>query len=164
MKFPGKTGWLWLTLATVVLDQLSKHLIAAHMRLYDTLVFLPVFNISLLHNSGAAFSFLAGASGWQRWFFVVLALAVTVMIVYWLWRMPAKGDRWLAAGLALVAGGAIGNVTDRLMHGYVIDFVQVHYHGWYFPAFNVADSAITVGAALLLLDGLLKSRQKSARE
>lgn len=161
MKFPGKTSWLWLTFTVLVLDQVSKHLIAAHMRLYDTIVILPVFNISLLHNSGAAFSFLAGASGWQRWFFVALALVVATMIVYWLRRMPAQGDRWLAAGLALVAGGALGNVIDRLAHGYVIDFVQLHYRSWYFPAFNVADSAITVGAALLLLDGLLKSRTKS---
>lgn len=164
IRYPGKIAWLWLTSAVMVLDQISKHLIAAHMRLYDTIVILPVFNISLLHNNGAAFSFLAGASGWQRWFFVALALVVAILIVYWLWRMPAKGDRSLAAGLALVAGGALGNVVDRLVHGYVIDFVQVHYHGWYFPAFNVADSAITVGAALLLLDSLLKPRPKPGGE
>ena len=159
MKLPGKTGWLWLTFAVLVLDQISKHLIAAHLRVYDTIVILPVFKISRLHNNGAAVSFRAGASGWQRWFFVVLALGVASLIVSWLWRMPAKGDRWLAAGLALVAGGALGNVIDRLVHGYVIDFVQVHYHGWYFPAFNVADSAITIGAALLLIDAWRESRK-----
>jgi len=163
MKLPGKSGWLLLTLAVIALDQYTKQLISAHMRVYDMHLILSVLNIQLLHNSGAAFSFLAGASGWQRWMFVVLAVAVAGLIVYWLWRMPAEGDRWMAAALALVAGGALGNCVDRLIHGYVVDFIQVHYHGWYFPAFNVADSTITVGAIMLLVDGVfLQPRAKRA--
>jgi signal peptidase II len=158
MKFPGKSAWLGLSLAIIVLDQLVKGYVSAHLRPFETVYVLPVFNIALYHNAGAAFSMLAGASGWQRWFFVLLAVAVTGLIAAWLCRMPAKGGNWVAAGLALVAGGAMGNVWDRLVNGYVVDFLQFHWQGWYFPAFNVADSCITVGAALLILDGLLLHR------
>lgn len=154
MSYPGQSRWLWLSLAVIALDQFSKWFVAAHMYVYETLYVLPVFNIALLHNSGAAFSMLAGASGWQRWFFLVLALVIVTLIVTWLLRMPSVGGRLVAAGLALVAGGALGNVWDRLVHGYVIDFLQFHYQGWYFPAFNAADSSITLGAALLILDGV----------
>ena len=159
MTFPGKTRWLALSLAVIVIDQLSKWYVAVHMRLFETLYVLPVFNLALFHNTGAAFSMLAGASGWQRWFFLVLALVIVSFIVIWLMRMPAAGNRWIAAGLALVAGGALGNVWDRLAHGYVIDFLQFHWRGWYFPAFNAADSAITLGAALLILDGMVLQRR-----
>ena len=162
MKLPGKSAWLGLSLAVIALDQLVKGYVSAHMRPFETVYVLPVFNIALLHNAGAAFSMLAGASGWQRWFFVLLAVAVTALIVVWLWRMPATGGRWVAAGLALVAGGAMGNVWDRLANGYVVDFLQFHWQGWYFPAFNVADSCITVGAALLILDGIILQRRSQA--
>jgi signal peptidase II len=158
MKFPGKSAWLGLSVAVIVLDQLVKGYVSAQLRPFETVYVLPVFNIALYHNAGAAFSMLAGASGWQRWFFILLAVAVTALITTWLWRMPAKGGNWVAAGLALVAGGAMGNVWDRLANGYVVDFLQFHWQGWYFPAFNVADSCITVGAALLILDGLLLHR------
>ena len=151
--------WLWLSVAVIVLDQLSKVYIATHMRLFEIIYVLPVFNIALLHNTGAAFSMLAGAAGWTRWFFILLALGIVAAIVIWLMRMPAGASRWVAAGLSLVAGGALGNAMDRLTHGYVVDFLQFHYQGWFFPAFNVADSAITVGAALLLLDSLLLQRR-----
>ena len=151
--------WLWLSVAVIVLDQLSKVYIATHMRLFEIIYGLPVFNIALLHNTGAAFSMLAGAAGWTRWFFILLALGIVAAIVIWLMRMPAGASRWVAAGLSLVAGGALGNAMDRLTHGYVVDFLQFHYQGWFFPAFNVADSAITVGAALLLLDSLLLQRR-----
>ena len=161
MKLPGQSAWLLLSLAVVALDQSSKWLVATHMNLYDTLYLLPVFNIALLHNTGAAFSVLAGASGWQRWMFVGLALVISVAIVIWLTRQPRDSDRWQAAALALVTGGAVGNAWDRLTHGYVIDFLQVHYAGWYFPAFNAADSAITVGAAMLILHGLFLHRPRS---
>ena len=161
MKFPGKSVWLSLSLLAILIDQLAKAFVSAHLQPFDTIVVLPVFNIALYHNTGAAFSMLAGASGWQRWFFVALALAVSGLIAVWLWRMPATGNRWVAAALALVAGGALGNVVDRLAHGYVVDFLQFHWHGWFFPAFNVADSCITVGAALLILDGLFLHRKTS---
>lgn len=159
MKFPGKSAWLGLSLAAIVADQLVKAYVSAHLHPFETVYVLPVFNIALYHNAGAAFSMLAGASGWQRWFFVVLGVAVSVLISVWLWRSPKAGNRWVAAGLALVAGGALGNVWDRLTNGYVVDFLQFHWQGWYFPAFNVADSCITVGAAILILDGLFLHRQ-----
>ena len=158
MTYPGKSHWLWLSLLVIVLDQVTKWFVSAYLSVYDTIYVLPVFNIALLHNSGAAFSMLANQSGWQRWFFVVLALAISGAIVVWLIRMPAAASRWITAGLALVAGGALGNVWDRLVHGYVIDFLQFHYHGWYFPAFNAADSCITLGAALLILDSVVLQR------
>ena len=154
ITYPGQSRWLWLSLAVIVLDQLSKLFVSMHLHLYEFIYVLPVFNVALLHNTGAAFSFLAGAAGWVRWLFILLALTISTVIVTWLARMPAAGSRWLAAGLALVAGGALGNAMDRLSHGYVIDFLQFHYQGWFFPAFNVADSCITLGAALLILDGV----------
>ena len=150
----GAWPWLWLSAAVIVLDQLSKYIVASHLALYDSIRVLPVFNLVLLHNTGAAWNFLAGASGWQRWFFVLLALTVSIAIIIWLRRLPRAGFRWRAAALALVLGGALGNVIDRVRLGYVIDFIQVHYQNWYYPAFNVADSAITVGAAMLILEGL----------
>lgn len=162
MTLSGKSDWLWLVAAVIVVDQLSKIYIATHMYLFEIITVLPVFNIALLHNTGAAFSMLAGAAGWQRWFFIGLALVITAAIVTWLLRMPAKGDRWVAAGLSLVAGGAVGNALDRLTHGYVIDFLQFHWQGWFFPAFNVADSCITVGAILLILDGLFLQKRPKA--
>lgn len=150
----GAWPWLWLSAAVIVLDQLSKYIVAGHLALYDSIRVLPVFNLVLLHNTGAAWSFLAGASGWQRWFFVLLALAVSAAIIVWLWRLPRVGFRWRAAALALVLGGALGNVIDRVRLGYVIDFIQVHYQNWYYPAFNLADSAITIGAFMLIVEGL----------
>lgn len=152
----GASTWLWLSLAVVALDQATKYLITRRFEEFDEIVVLPVLNLIRLHNEGAAFSFLSDAGGWQRWFFTGLGVAVSIGIVVWLRRLPAAGHRLLAAGLALVLGGAVGNVIDRLLWGHVIDFIRVHYAGWYFPAFNVADSAITVGAALLILDSLLQ--------
>jgi signal peptidase II len=159
MRLPGKSAWLGLSLAVILLDQLSKWLVASRLHVFETVYVLPVFNIALLHNTGAAFSMLAGEPGWQRWFFVVLALVIFGLIVAWLARMPAGAGHWVAAGLALVAGGAVGNVWDRLTLGYVIDFLQFHWQGWFFPAFNVADSAITVGAIMLILDGVFLQRR-----
>ena len=124
---------------------------------------LPVLNIVRAHNTGAAFSFLADAGGWQRWVFSVLAIAVSAGIVWWLHGINARAQAALAAGLALILGGAVGNVIDRIEHGYVVDFVQVHWAQAYFPAFNVADSAITVGAALLILDALLDWNRERRR-
>lgn len=155
----GKLRWLWLSLIVVIADQISKAVIASQLRPFDSIHVLPVFNVVLLHNTGAAFSILANQPGWQRWFFIVLALVITAGIVGWMWRLSADSGRRAAAGLALVAGGAMGNVIDRVWHGYVIDFIQVHYQQWFYPAFNVADSAITIGAIILILDGLFHQRR-----
>lgn len=151
--------WLWLSITVLVIDQLSKLYIVTHMRLFEIIDVLPVFNIALFHNVGVAFSMLAGAAGWTRWFFIVLALAIAAGIAAWLLRAPAATSRWVLTGLALVAGGALGNAMDRLTHGYVVDFLQFHYQGWFFPTFNVADSAISVGAVLLVLDGMFLQRK-----
>ena len=151
--------WPWLAIAVVVvvLDQLTKTLIVWRFALGDSVTVAPFLNVVRAHNTGAAFSFLAGASGWQRWFFVGLGAVAAIFIVWMLARHG--GQRLFASALTLILGGAVGNVIDRLLHGHVIDFVQVHYAGWYFPSFNVADSAITLGAACLILDELLRVRR-----
>ncbi len=150
-------GWLGISLVIVVLDQLTKTLIARTFELGDVRTITPYFDIVRAHNSGAAFSFLAGAGGWQRWFFIGLGTAAAVFIVWMLKRHG--GQRLFAWALALILGGAVGNVIDRILHGHVIDFIQVHWGRAYFPAFNVADSAISVGAACLILDELLRVRR-----
>ncbi|MGI9245525.1 MAG: signal peptidase II [Steroidobacteraceae bacterium] len=152
---PG--AWLWLSLAVVVLDQATKFLATRFLDLYERVEVLPVLDFTLLHNTGAAFSLLAEASGWQRPFFITLGLGVSLALVVWLWRLP-RGERLLPIALALIVGGAIGNVIDRVAHGYVVDFIHAHWGAAYFPAFNLADSAITVGAALLLLDAFREHR------
>jgi signal peptidase II len=153
----GLWPWLAIALAVILLDQLTKTLILGFFELGDSRSVTSFFNVVRVHNTGAAFSFLAGASGWQRWFFVGLGLVAAVLIV-WMLRSHG-GQRLFAWALALILGGALGNVIDRLLHGHVVDFIQVHYGGWYFPAFNVADSAISVGAACLILDELLRVRR-----
>ena len=155
----GASNWLWLALAVVLLDQWTKYLVVDNLDEFQEIVLLPVLDLMRLHNEGAAFSFLGDASGWQRWLFTSLGIAVSAGILVWLRRLPASGAHLLAAGLSLVLGGALGNVIDRVLWGHVIDFIRVHYEQWYFPAFNVADSAITVGAALLILDNLLDYRR-----
>ena len=160
----GRTGlpWIGLALLTIVLDQATKELILRRFELFQTQAWLPVLDITRAHNLGAAFSFLAGAGGWQRWLFTALALVVSIVIVVWLRRLDGLQQRTLAMGLTLIMGGAIGNVIDRLRHGYVVDFIAVHWNTHYFPAFNVADSAITIGAGLLILDALLDGRRAKA--
>jgi signal peptidase II len=154
-----------VSMAIVVLDQLSKWAILKWVPLYDKIALASFINITHQQNRGAAFSFLAGASGWQRWFFSALAIVVSIAIVLWLWRIRKERLLVLSSGLALVLGGAIGNVIDRLRFGYVVDFIQVLIAGWPFPSFNVADSAITVGAVLLIIDALfISGRSKPAAE
>jgi signal peptidase II len=155
-------GWRWLLLSTLVVlaDQTSKAYIARHYGEFEFTRVLPILDITRMQNLGAAFSLLASASGWQRWFFIALAAAVSAAITVWLVRLRGDAGRLLAAGLALVLGGAVGNVIDRIRLGSVIDFIHFHWNQAYFPAFNVADSAITVGAGLLLLDALLDTRRK----
>lgn len=152
--------WLWIIPAVIVLDQLVKAWVVHHFSLYERLHVLPVLDIILTFNTGAAWSFLADASGWQRWVFVLLALAVSVTLIVWLRRLQAGTQAVLAVGLALIAGGALGNMLDRLINGRVVDFVLAHWGQHYFPAFNVADSAITIGAGLVLIDAFLETRTK----
>jgi signal peptidase II len=149
--------WLLLAAAIFVADQWTKQWILDHYQHGDATVVTSFFNIVRAHNPGAAFSFLAGASGWQRWFFTAIGLGAAVFIV-WLLRAHA-GQRLFSFALTLILGGAIGNVVDRLQHGYVVDFLDFHWAGWHFPAFNIADSGITVGAVLLILDELRRMRR-----
>lgn len=156
-------AWLVIALLVVVADQATKWGIIHWLDLYDKEVITSFINLTHQQNSGAAFSFLAGASGWQRWFFVVLATAVSAVITVWLWRIRTEGPLVLMAGLSLVLGGAVGNLIDRARFGYVTDFIQVWFGNWAFPSFNVADSAISVGAALLIIDALfLSGKEKTA--
>ena len=156
-KPPNLLPWLGIALLIILLDQFTKTLIVGNFQLGDSRTVTSFFNVVRVHNAGAAFSFLAGASGWQRWFFVGLGTLATVFIV-WMLRNHG-GQRMFSWALSLILGGAIGNVIDRLLHGHVIDFIQLHAAGWYFPSFNIADSAITVGAVLLILDELLRVRR-----
>jgi signal peptidase II len=149
---PSWAQWLWLSAIVVVLDLATKALVTDAFRYGEVREILPFFNLVLVHNTGAAFSFLAQAGGWQRWFFTAVAVVISVVLV-WMLRKP-ETNPLLACGLALVLGGALGNLYDRVTLGYVVDFVQLHAGGWYFPAFNVADSAISVGVVLLIWDSL----------
>jgi signal peptidase II len=145
--------WLGVSVVVIMLDQLTKYLANTKLAYADPLAVLPSFNLTLLYNRGAAFSFLSDAAGWQRWFFVAVSLIASVLLVYWLRKL--KPEQWLLAlALSLVLGGAIGNLVDRLWLGHVIDFIQVYYKSFYWPAFNIADSAITVGAVMLVWDSL----------
>ena len=158
VKRTHPAAWLWLSVVVIVLDQATKFLVTRFLDLYERVEVLPVLDFTLLHNTGAAFSMLAGASGWQRWFFIGLAGVVSVMLIVWIWRIP-RGEKLLPLALALILGGAIGNVIDRIWHGYVVDFIHAHWGEAYFPAFNIADSAITIGAALLILDAFRERGQ-----
>lgn len=152
-------SWLWLALIIIVLDQASKWYFSATMQLGDSINLLPGFNWTLAHNYGAAFSFLHDAGGWQRWFFAGIALVVSGGILFWLRSVPANA-RFLACALVLVLGGALGNLYDRMMLGYVVDFVHVYYGTWHFPAFNIADAGITVGAIMLIIDSLFLEKKR----
>jgi signal peptidase II len=154
----GMLPWLGLALIVLIADQLTKLLILGYFQYGDSATVTSFFNIVRAHNTGAAFSFLAAASGWQRWLFTGIGVAATLFILYLL-RKHA-GQKLFCFSLACILGGAIGNVVDRVMRGYVVDFLQVHWqNSWYFPAFNVADTAITIGAVGLILDELLRVRR-----
>jgi signal peptidase II len=152
----GSLRFLWLSAAVVALDQLSKFAIERGLALYQSVTILPVLEITRLHNAGAAFSFLANAAGWQRWLFTALALIVSTVLASWLARIE-RGSKVLACAVALILGGALGNVIDRLRLGHVIDFIDAHWGAHHFWAFNIADSSICIGAALLLVDTWLAS-------
>lgn len=155
----GRLSWLWLSLLVLVIDQASKFYFEAKLEMFQQIVIIPdLFSWTLAYNTGAAFSFLADSSGWQRWLFALIAIVVSAVLVVWLKRL-GRNDTWLAVALALVLGGALGNLYDRIALGHVIDFILVHWQNrWYFPAFNIADSAITVGAIMLALD-MFKSKK-----
>ncbi|MEE9451839.1 MAG: signal peptidase II [Gammaproteobacteria bacterium] len=145
--------WLFLTAAIVLLDQFSKYVILAQFEPYQPYQITAFFNITLAFNTGVAFSFLAQAQaqGWQQWILVIVSSGVSIGVLCWLYYLPAK-EQWTAAALALILGGAIGNIIDRIIHGYVIDFLQLHIQDYYWPVFNVADSVITIGAVMLVLE------------
>ncbi|PLX60084.1 signal peptidase II [Sedimenticola selenatireducens] len=145
--------WLWLSLVIVALDQVSKQLVESSLMVYETIPLLPFFNLTLAYNEGAAFSFLSDQGGWQRWFFALVAAVVVIVLVVWLSRL--KHERLLAVSLSLVIGGALGNLLDRLLIGHVIDFLDFFYHTYHWPAFNVADIAITLGVVLMFVDALV---------
>ncbi len=151
--------WFGISLVVVVLDQITKFIVESQLAYGQPLPVVPSFNLTLMYNEGAAFSFLSAAGGWQRWFLVSISLAASVLLVFWL-RKLKPAHRLLALALALILGGAIGNLIDRVWLGHVIDFIQVYYAGWYFPTFNIADAAISVGAALLIWDSIFGKSQE----
>lgn len=153
--------WLWISAVILLLDQASKLVIDSAMRLYQSIPLIPYFNLTYVHNTGAAFSFLSSAGGWQRWLFAGLAIVMSCVIAVWLARLQ-KQETLMAVALSLVLGGAVGNLIDRIAYGYVIDFLDVYYRDWHWPAFNVADSAICVGVGLMVLDsfGLWRNRSE----
>ncbi len=156
--FQRTLPWWVLAGGVVVLDQITKLIADAQLELHQAAPVLPFFNLTLMYNEGAAFSFLSDADGWQRWFFIVLSSAVSVALAVWLTRVKRQ-EKWLAASLSLVLGGALGNLIDRIAYGHVVDFIQVYYEKWYWPTFNVADSAISVGAAILIASSLFARRE-----
>jgi len=149
------TRWLWLSLAVIVLDQATKAAMLAAFRPGEVVPFTPFFSLILTFNTGAAFSFLAGEAGWQRWLFAAIAVGACALM---LWLLRRGGSRLYCAGLALIVGGALGNLYDRVTLGHVVDFLLFHWREWHYPAFNVADSAITCGAAALILDSFRQRR------
>ena len=158
--------WLWLSALTIVLDQLTKKIAEAELLLHKPVAVFPGFNFTLMYNKGAAFSFLSEAGGWQRIFFVSLSTAISIFLFFWLKQVTRddkqKNNQPLQIAIALILGGAIGNLVDRALTGEVVDFIQVYYSSYYFPAFNIADSAITLGAGLLILDMFLEYKRGKA--
>lgn len=152
-KLFTETGlrWLWVALVALALDQFTKQWVIRVFDLYESVQVLPFFNLTYVRNYGAAFSFLSDAGGWQRWFFTLIALVVSLVLLWWL-KQSKKQEVLLPVAYALILSGAIGNVADRLIYGYVIDFLDFYYQQWHYPAFNIADSAIFIGAALLIYD------------
>ena len=151
--------WFSLSALIIVADQITKYVASSMLLMHEPVAVLPFFNFTLMHNTGAAFSFLADQGGWQRWFLAALALGVSIVLAVWLYRLKAH-ETWLALALSLVLGGAIGNLIDRVYYGYVIDFIDIYYNTSHWPAFNIADSAISVGAVMLVIDAF-RNKEKS---
>ena len=154
--------WLWISALVLVLDQWTKALASSHLELYVPNKITSFFNLTLMHNKGVAFSFLANQSGWQRYFIAIVASLIVIWLLYWLYKNSSKLILQNTA-LVLVVGGALGNIWDRVALGYVVDFIEVHYRNYYWPAFNVADSAITLGAILLIVDAFKNKDEKEQR-
>lgn len=162
MKSTG-LRWLWLALVVLVVDLGSKQWVMSHFQLGESLPLIPFFNLTYAHNSGAAFSFLADKDGWQRWFFAVIALAITAALLVMMYRSSAS-QKLNNIAYAMIIGGAVGNLTDRLVHGYVIDFVDFYINDWHYPIFNIADAGICIGALLIVLEGFFVSSEKKKAE
>lgn len=152
--------WLIVSVGVIVLDLVTKAMATNALTYGVPVPILPSFNLTLLHNTGAAFSFLANESGWQRWFFILLAVGVSGSLVVWLSRLKS-GEIWLAISISLVLGGALGNLYDRMVHGYVVDFIHLYYGSYHFPAFNIADCAISIGAVMMAVD-IFRAESKAA--
>lgn len=156
----GPVNWLILSAFVILLDQATKIWVTWEMELFESIPVISYLNITLLHNTGAAFSFLADAGGWQRWFFILLGAGVGVFILLWLRKLPEDQGPMLPLSLSMILGGALGNVIDRAVYGYVVDFIDVYYGSWHWPAFNVADTAIVIGAGLFILDSAMDMHRK----
>ncbi|TNG01261.1 MAG: lipoprotein signal peptidase [Gammaproteobacteria bacterium] len=156
-------SWLILSFVVIVLDQVTKWLAESMLQFHQPVAVFPMFNLTLVHNSGAAFSFLSDAGGWQRWFFIILAVIVSTMVFQWLWRLRST-ERLHAAALALILGGALGNLIDRVINGYVIDFIDMYYETYHWPVFNIADSAITIGVILLIIDLMFIPKKTASQD
>jgi len=153
--------WVWVSALVIIVDQLTKLWAISALAYADPVSLMPSFNLTLMYNTGAAFSFLSEAGGWQRWFFAVVAVLISTVLLIWLKKLKPE-QRWLAVAITLVLGGALGNVWDRLYLGHVIDFIDIYYHQWHWPAFNIADSAICVGAVMMIIDGLRDDKLKES--
>ena len=156
-----KIVYFSIAIVTIVIDQITKWIASSNLEMHDPVAVMPSFNFTLMHNYGAAFSFLSNAGGWQRWFFTIVAAVISVVLVVWITRLKSN-EKWLGIGLSLVLGGAIGNLIDRVSYGYVVDFIQWYYDRFYWPAFNIADSAIFVGTAILLLSTFFTKEEQEA--
>ncbi len=161
-KTKGSSGlvWLWVSVVVILADMLSKNWVTGHMRLHETLPLMPFFNLFYAHNYGAAFSFLADKGGWQRWVFAVLAVVIAIALLVIMFRSQAT-QRLSNIAYAMIIGGALGNLVDRLWHGFVVDFIDFYVGGWHFATFNIADCGICVGAALLVLESVIPSKTAS---
>ena len=155
-------NWLWITLLIILLDQITKIAADQYLVYQQPVALMPLFNFTLVYNQGAAFSFLSDAGGWQRWFFIVLSITISIVLVLWILKLKPQ-QKLQTASIALILGGAIGNLIDRSIYGHVIDFIDVYYQTHHWPAFNIADSAITVGAILLIFDSFKNHEQNSSQ-
>lgn len=158
-----KIVYFGIAILAIVTDQLTKWMASSHLTLHEQNPVMPFFNLTLMHNYGAAFSFLSNAGGWQRWFFTIVAIVISVVLVVWITRLK-DNEKWLGISLSLVLGGAIGNLIDRLAYGYVVDFIQWYYDRFYWPAFNIADSAIFLGAAMLLISSFFADEEPDKKK
>lgn len=150
-----------IALVIIVADQITKVIADSSLQLYERIAVMPMFNITLHYNEGAAFSFLNDAGGWQRWFFTAISTIVSIVLIVWISRL-SRNERWLSLALALILGGAIGNLIDRVIYGHVVDFIQLYYQSWYFPTFNIADAAITVGGVMFFFLSVFAPDEESS--